>query len=168
VDVCSSRVADEQTAKLVQPGEGAFDDPAVAAASGFVLGLPSRDHRLDPSLPDQSAALVVVVAAVGDDAVGASPRSSNSAAYRGHLVEQREQLGDVVAVAAGECPGERQSASVYEQMVLAAEAASVDRALAASLLSTTVPILNCWGRPDKRAGHAAPVDFGQRWWSACG
>jgi hypothetical protein len=31
VDVGAALVADEQTAALVQPGEGAFDDPALAA-----------------------------------------------------------------------------------------------------------------------------------------
>jgi hypothetical protein len=45
-----------------------------------------------------------------------------------HPVEQLEQLGDVVAVAPGECPGEPDTASVYEQVVLAAATAAVDRA----------------------------------------
>jgi hypothetical protein len=120
--------AEEQPASVMQPGEGALDDPAVAAESGSMLGLASRDHRLGPPLPDDAAVLVVVVAAVGDHAVGPSPRSADTTAYRRHPVKQSEQLGDVVAVAAGERPGERQAAAVYEEVLLAAAAASVDRA----------------------------------------
>ena len=82
--------ANEEPATVVQPGEGAFDDPAVAAEPGSVFGLATCDHRLDASLPDEAPVLVVVVAAVGDDAVGPSPRSADAAAYRWHLVEQRE------------------------------------------------------------------------------
>jgi hypothetical protein len=120
--------AEEQPAAVVQPSEGALDNPAVAAEPGAVHGPASGDHRLDASLPDQTAVLVVVVTAVGDDAVGTPPRPADTAAHRRHAVEQREQLGDVVAVAAGERPGQRDAASVYEEMLLAAAAAPVDRA----------------------------------------
>ncbi len=49
-------------------------------------------------------------------------------ANRRHPVEQLHQLGDVVAVGRGQRPGERQAAAVYEEVVLAARAAAVDRA----------------------------------------
>ena len=120
--------ADEQSPPVVEPGEGAFDDPAFAAEAGAVLGLTPRDHRFDSSLPDEAAVLVVVVAAVGDDAVRAMSGSTGAAADVRHAVEQREQLRDVVAVAAGERPGQRDAAAVYEEMLLATAPASVDRA----------------------------------------
>lgn len=100
-------VADEQALEVVQPSEGALDDPAVAAEAGAVLGLAARDHGLDASLPDLAAVLVMVVAAVGEQPVGAAARAANEAAYRRHSVEERDQLGDVVAVRAGERVGER-------------------------------------------------------------
>src|SRR5205823_11823653 len=49
-------------------------------------------------------------------------------AYRRHPIEQPQQLRDVVAVAAGERPGERDPAPLYEQVVLAAAPAAVNRA----------------------------------------
>jgi hypothetical protein len=112
----------------VQPGEGSFDDPTVASEAGAVCGLASRDHRLDSSLPDEATVFVVVVAAVGDEAVGSSSRPADPPAHVRHPIEQREQLGDVVAVAARERPGQRDAAPVYEEMLLAAAAAPVDRA----------------------------------------
>jgi hypothetical protein len=39
VDLGAAVVPDEQGLELVQPGEGALDDPAVAAQPGAVLGL---------------------------------------------------------------------------------------------------------------------------------
>ena len=120
--------ANEQPAPVVQPGEGAFDDPTVTTEPGAVLGLAAGDQRFDAAPPDEAAVLVMVVAAVGDDAVGATPRPTDTSANGRHSVQQREQLGDVVAVAAGERPGKRQPAAVYEEMLLAAAAAPVDRA----------------------------------------
>jgi hypothetical protein len=51
VDVGTAVGADEEAATVVQPGEGAFDDPAVTSESGAVFGLaagddqPQRDRR---------------------------------------------------------------------------------------------------------------------------
>ena len=47
VDVGAAVVADEQAFELVEPGEAAFDDPAVAAEAGAVLGLAARDVGAD-------------------------------------------------------------------------------------------------------------------------
>ena len=112
----------------MEPGEGSFDDPAVAAEAGAVVGLATGDDRLDASLPEEAAVLVVVVAAVGDQRSRSAARPADPPARGRIAVEQIEQLCDVVAVAAGERPGERDPAAVYEEMVLAAQAAAVDRA----------------------------------------
>jgi len=47
VDLVAAVVADEQPLEVVQPGEGALDDPAVAAEAGAVLGLAARDVGAD-------------------------------------------------------------------------------------------------------------------------
>jgi len=130
VDVGAAFVADEESFELVEVGEGALDDPAHPAEPAAMLGLATRDHRLDALLADEPAVLVVVVAAVCDDGVGAFARPSNAAVNRRDAVEQRDQLGDVVAVAARDSPGERDPAGVDEDVVLRAFAAAVDRARA--------------------------------------
>ena len=53
MDVVAAVGADEEAAAVVQPGEGALDDPAVTAESGAVLGLAARDERFDAALPDR-------------------------------------------------------------------------------------------------------------------
>jgi len=81
--------AEEQPSAVVEPGEGAFDDPTVAPEPGAVHRLASCDHRLDASLPDETAVLVVVVAAVGDDTVGAPSRPADTATDRRYPIKQR-------------------------------------------------------------------------------
>ena len=114
MDLGAAVVPDKQPFELVQPGEGALDDPAVAAEAGAVLGVAVCDLRFDASLAELAAVLVVVVAAVGGHLVGAAAWATDAAAHRRHRVQQRDQLGDVVAVAARERPGERDSGRVDE------------------------------------------------------
>lgn len=110
--------------------EGALDDPAQGAESGAVLGLAAGDHRCDAERAHEPAMLVVVIAAVTDDPVGTAARPTDEPRDRRHAFEQRDQLGDVVAVAAGERVGERDPGRVDEQVVLRAGSASVHRARA--------------------------------------
>jgi hypothetical protein len=130
VDVLAAVVADEQPLELMQPGEGAFDDPAVAAQAGAVHGSAAGDLRCDPAPSQLAAVLVVVVAAVGADPVRASPWPAGLAGDRRHPVEQRQQLRDVMPIAARDRPGERQPGRVYEQVMLGAVSGSVNWARA--------------------------------------
>ena len=130
MNVVAAVVADEQPFELVQPGEGALDDPAVAAEPGTVFGLAFRDLWCDPALAELAAASVVVVAAIGGEANGPPPRTTGLATYRGHAVEERDQLRAVVAVAACNRPGERDPGRIDEEVVLGAVSGSINRARA--------------------------------------
>ena len=130
MDLCAAVVADEESAALVQPGEGAFYDPALAAETRAVLGLPTRDDGLDATRPELTPSAPVVVATVGDQSSGASTGPADATADRWDGVEEREQLGDVMAVAAREAPGQGQATAVGQEVMLGARTASVDRARA--------------------------------------
>jgi hypothetical protein len=130
VDLVAAVVADEQPFEFVQPGEGALDDPAGAAEAGAVFGFAAGDLRCDPALAELAAVGRVVVAAVCGQARGPSPRPADTSAYRRHRIDQRDQLRDVVAVAACDRPGERDPARVYEKVMLGAVSGSVNRARA--------------------------------------
>lgn len=54
-------------------GERALHDPALDAESGAVLGASAGDQRLHAEIPDESALLVVVVAAVAQQHLWAAP-----------------------------------------------------------------------------------------------
>jgi len=78
------------------------------------------DDRLDPACPEQPAVLVVVIAAVSEHDIGLLPRPPRFAADRPGVqeIEQREQLGDVVAVGAGQRDRERDPGAVDQEVVL--------------------------------------------------
>jgi hypothetical protein len=127
VDVAAALVAGAQSLEGVQPGEAALDDPAVAAQAGAVGDAAAGDPRSDPALAELTAVDVVVVAAVGEQLPWAPAGSAASAPDRRNGVDQRDQLGDVVAVAAGEADGQRDAAGVADQVVRGARTPAVDR-----------------------------------------
>jgi hypothetical protein len=87
-------VRDAQAAETVKPGDGALDDPAEDAEAGAVGLAWFGDHGSDAALPEQATVLVVVVAAVGKQCIGASTWSSHEAGNGGNLVDQGQELGD--------------------------------------------------------------------------
>lgn len=113
-------VAGSEAAEVVQVREAAFDDPALAAEVRSVLDAAAGDQWLDAPGPEQSSVLVVVVAAVGEDEVGllAWPSELAGDRPRVEVLKQRDQLRDVVAVAAGQRDRERDPGGVDEKMVL--------------------------------------------------
>lgn len=119
---------DAEAAEAVQPGDGSLDDPSANAEAGSMRDTTAGDHRFDALRPDQSSVLVLVVASIPEEDVGAPSRSSDQARDGRNLLEQRHQLGDVVAVSAGQQHRERDALPVDEDVVLAARPGAVDRA----------------------------------------
>jgi hypothetical protein len=130
VDLVAAVVADEESLVVVEPGEGALYDPADAAEAGAVVGLAASDLGRDPSGAQLAAVLVVVVAAVGGYPVGPSAWPADLAAHWRDALNERDELGDVVAVAAGDRPRERDPGRVYEKVMLGAVSGSINRARA--------------------------------------
>ncbi len=111
---------------------------------------------LIPRWTEFAAVLVVVVAAVGDQARRVGGAAGRPAAHRRHPVEQRDQLGDVVAVAAGDRPGERDPGRVDQEVVLGAGSGSINRARA----RRGAPFFACtWLRVGDRP---RPLDLARR------
>jgi len=94
--------ADTQPPEVVQVSERALHDPALAAESGAVILAAAGDHGLHAPGADLAAVLVVVIAAIGQHAIGALAWPSSFAADRADTVQQGQQLGDVVALPTGQ------------------------------------------------------------------
>ncbi len=115
--------ADPQAAERVQVSERASLDTALSARTGAVLGTAVVDQRLHTEIRDRTAVLVVIVAAVAQHHVPPAPGPAAPAPHRRHRFEQRDELGDIVAVATGQGGGQRRSGGVGDQVVLAAGSA---------------------------------------------
>jgi hypothetical protein len=89
VDVVADLPADAQASEPVEQADGPFDNVAVGAQARAVWGAAAGDAGFDVLLPDEPPVLVVVVAAVGEQALGSAARSANAAADRWDRLQQR-------------------------------------------------------------------------------
>ncbi|GHG83656.1 hypothetical protein GCM10018779_66850 [Streptomyces griseocarneus] len=117
MDVGPPFPADPQASEAVQPGKGPLDHPPVSSQASAVPGSASGDGRHDAASADLVAVDVVVVAAVGEQRVGLTARTADPATDRRDRVEQRQELSDVVAVAAGQQDSKRGAMPVGDQVV---------------------------------------------------
>ncbi len=105
VDVGSPFPADAQAPEAVQPRETPLHNPAVGAQSGAVQGAAAGDGGRDAA--GVVAVDVVAVPAVGEERVRLPARMPDPAADRRDRIEQGQELGDVVAIVAGQQDRER-------------------------------------------------------------
>src|SRR5438270_1449166 len=110
----------------MQPGEGALDDVAHDAEAGAMRCATAGDARGDLQATDRVAVFLVVIAAVGVEITRASARLPALAADLRDRLDQRQQLGDVVPVAAGEQHRQRDAVRVGDQVVLRTRPSPID------------------------------------------
>ena len=122
-------VANPKAPEVVQVRKAALDHPALCSQPRAMRGAASGDNGCDATGPQQSAVLVVVVASVGEQAVGllAGPAALAFDRPGVELFEQRDQLGDVVAVAGSERHSKRDAGRIDQQVVFGARAGAIDR-----------------------------------------
>jgi hypothetical protein len=132
-DVGPALVADRQPTEAGEPGERAFDHPAVPAQPFAALDPAPRDAGDDAALAAGAAAAAVVVAFIGVQLARASPRPAGALPDRRHGVEHRLQHGAVVHVRRGEQKSERDAGGLDQDVALGARLAAVGRVRAGEL-----------------------------------
>ena len=104
---------------------GALDDPTGLAKTAAVWLATAGDLGGDARGVQGLAVLVMVVAAVGLDHGGLGQRSATFAADRRNGLDQRQELGDVVPVGAGQDERKRDALRFGNEVVLGAGASAV-------------------------------------------
>ena len=130
MDVVADLPAGAQAAEPVQQRDGLLDHPAVHAQARTMLGAAAGDDRGDALGPDLGAVFAVVIAAVGVEAVRALAGPPAAAAHRRDGAGEGHELGDVVAVPAGQRHRQRDAVRFGDQMVLGAGPGTADGARA--------------------------------------
>ena len=104
----------------MQVGEAALHDPPLATQTRAVRDAPAGNQRLDAAPAQKTTVLVVVVTAVGQQtirlATGPATLAPDGAGVQ--RVQKRHELGDVVAVAAGQRDRQGDAGGVDQQVVL--------------------------------------------------
>jgi len=120
VNVRAAFEASAKTTETMQPRMSSFDDPTEFSETAAVFGPTPGDDRSDAALAKSAAMGVGIVTTVGVDNLGLTKRSAARATNRRDSVDQRQQLGDIVAVCAGDDRADWNAVRVYEDVVLGA------------------------------------------------
>ena len=125
MDVNPAFVADCEAAESVQPGEAAFDNPAVASQFLACLDAASGNARLYATSDAGASASPVIVGFVGVQLVRPSTWSATRAPDRRNAVEQLFQWHAVMDVSSGQQKGERNTPSIGNQVTFGARSTSI-------------------------------------------
>lgn len=120
MDLGVALVAGSEAPEVVQVSEAALHDPALTSEARSMRCAATGDDGCDAKGTQQPAVLVVVIATVGEEPVGLLAWPSDLPGDRPavEVFDQRQQLGDIVAMPAGEADRQRDTTSVDEQVVL--------------------------------------------------
>ena len=127
MDVGAPLVADGQPAETVEPSQGAFDDPALAAQALTRLDACAGDARNDVALPQQIATKAVGVAFVGVEFDRAFAPPSVGLFGRADGIDRLRQHRTLGDVGGGQHDRERDAGSVDHKMALRSRFAAIRR-----------------------------------------
>jgi len=106
-----------EAAKLMEPGQRAFDDPARPTETTAMLGPTLRQLRLDAAAVKGVAVRLRIIAAVALHEIRLSPRAAGPAAQGRHRVHQQQELRDVMPVGGRQLRRKRNPLAVSENVM---------------------------------------------------
>lgn len=125
MDRIESVEAHAQAAGVVEPTEGALDRPTLLPQAAAVRHATLGELGRDATPPQFVAVGLRAVASVAQQLLGTPSWTSSAPLNRRNRVQEREQLGDVGAVGAGDAHRQRHALRVDQEVVLCARAGAV-------------------------------------------
>ena len=127
MDVDASFVADGETPEAIEPGECAFDDPAIPAETFAGLDAASGDARRDAASPAGAAAATMIIGLVRMQLSRPAPRPAALAADRRNCIEHLLEGHAVMHVGPGQGECERDTLTVCDEVAFRAGTATIGR-----------------------------------------
>ena len=127
MDVDASFVADGEASEAIEPGECAFDDPAVAAETLAGFDPASGDARRDAAPPAGTPAAAMIIGLVGMQLSGPAPRPAALAADCRDGIEHLLEGHAVMHVGPGQGERERDTLTVCDEVAFRAGTATIGR-----------------------------------------
>jgi len=125
VNVAATIEANAKPTEIVEPRVSSFYHPAEFPQTTAMFRSASCDYWPDATISQALAMCVGVVAAIAVDDFGLAQWSATRAADRRDGIDQRQQLGDVVTVCAGQNHADRYPVGVYKDVVLRTRARAI-------------------------------------------
>lgn len=114
-----------KSAKLVEPGEGSFDNPAPFPQSAAVFCISLCQEGPDPAPPQTVADWLRIVSAIAYEAVRTTAWTSTFALQRRDGINEYQGLLGVMAIGAGQLDCKRNSSAIADKMTLVAPLGSI-------------------------------------------
>lgn len=164
MDISATLIPGPQPFELVQPRQGSFHHPAIAAQTTAVWGATASQHRFDAAVPQPTAMLVGVIGLIPLETLGPSARSAPFTPYGWDGFHQQRELGNVIGVGTSHLGHQRDALCVRDHVVLAALFGAIG-GIGARLgppftarreaLSITARDQSSWSAPCKRASNTS-------------
>jgi hypothetical protein len=165
MDVVAALVADRKTPEPIEPCDGPFDHPAIAAKLLAAFDAASGDARFDAAPPAGAATEREIVSLVGVQFVRPAARPSAPALDRWDRVEQRLQHLAVMAIGRAQQTGERGALAIDHDVALGPRLAAIGRVgadLRAPLFAGTAALSTAARLQSMRS--ASLSRFNSSWW----
>ena len=114
-----------KAAKLVEPGEGSFDNPSPFPQSTAVFCISLCQEGPDPARPQTVADCLRIVSAIAYETVGSTAWTSTLALQRRDSINEYHGLSGVMAIGAGQLDCKRNSSAIADKMTLTAPLGSI-------------------------------------------
>lgn len=128
MDVITPIEARAQSAILMQPCDGPFHHPAKLSETAAVFLAALGDERNDPALPQSIAVRLRMIGAIAEQRKGSGPGMTHLARDGRDRIDQRDELGHIVAVRSRENGTQWSPAPLGDHMMLAAQFPAICRA----------------------------------------
>jgi hypothetical protein len=157
-------VAHVQAAKPMEPGQRAFDDPPRATEPTAMGRSALGELGVNPAAMQGVAMRLRIVASVALDQRRLADGPTGTAAERRNRVDQRQELGNVVAVGGGQQSGQRDAPRLGENVVLRPRLTAIGwvrssffppRSARTEALSTRARVRSSWPRWRNSASRTA-------------
>jgi hypothetical protein len=125
MNICTAFIAHPQPPVLRQPRQGPLDNPAVHTQPTAVGRPPFGQHRRNASRPQLLAVRLRIIGPVTIHPRGTAPRTPRLAADGGDRLQQRHQLGDIMAVSARHHSRQGNPLGIGQEMMLTAQFAPI-------------------------------------------
>jgi len=155
MDARASLITDGQTTEAMQPRHRTLHHPSRTSQAAPVRRPASCELRLDPTAVQGVAVRLGIVGAIALDQPGLPTRTAGRPAQAREGVDERQQLGDVVAIGRGQRRDERNPVRVGKKVMLRPGLAAIGRVRSSFFpprnarseeLSTTARARSSWPR----------------------